>query len=275
MFKYGFDAELFPTPVHFGPGFKRPSKKTFRLARAKRGLKMFEAAELRAMIERKAISNADGIEPVLMTATTNLKAMILLGVNCGYSNSDCATLPLSALDLDRGWINYHRPKSGITRRNPLWPETVDALRAVIERRNETKDAAHADQVFVAKRSGSFHKPNDRNPTSSEMRKHLRALGINDHRGFYALRQTFETIGDEAKDQVALDALMGHVRDDMASVYRERISDEPLTAVSGHVRNWLFKIRERYGQASIIEIGCVHLNICFIASDSLPRWMIEK
>ena len=33
--------------------------------------------------------------------------------------------------------------------------------------------------------------------------------------------------------------MGHARDDMASVYRERISDERLKAVSDHVRKWLF------------------------------------
>ena len=42
--------------------------------------------------------------------------------------------------------------------------------------------------------------------------------------FYALRHTFETIGGESRDQVAVDAIMGHSRDDMASVYRERIGD---------------------------------------------------
>jgi hypothetical protein len=33
--------------------------------------------------------------------------------------------------------------------------------------------------------------------------------------------------------------MGHARDDMASVYRERISDERLKAVTDYVRKWLF------------------------------------
>jgi hypothetical protein len=33
--------------------------------------------------------------------------------------------------------------------------------------------------------------------------------------------------------------MGHARDDMASVYRERISDARLRAVADHVRKWLF------------------------------------
>jgi integrase len=68
---------------------------------------------------------------------------------------------------------------------------------------------------------------------------LDKLGINGKRNFYALRHTFETIGGEARDQVAVDHIMGHARDDMASVYRERVSDQRLKAVSDHVRAWLF------------------------------------
>jgi integrase len=75
--------------------------------------------------------------------------------------------------------------------------------------------------------------------SQEMRKRIKELSLKGGRNFYALRHTFETIGGEAKDQIAVDAIMGHVRDDMASLYRERISDDRLRAVVQHVRNWLF------------------------------------
>ena len=34
--------------------------------------------------------------------------------------------------------------------------------------------------------------------------------------------------------------MGHSRDDMASVYRERIGDDRLRAVVEYVRKWLFE-----------------------------------
>jgi integrase len=54
-----------------------------------------------------------------------------------------------------------------------------------------------------------------------------------------LRHTFETIGGESKDQVAVNAIMGHVDDSMAGVYRERISDERLIAVTDKVREWLW------------------------------------
>src|SRR5690606_4631302 len=55
--------------------------------------------------------------------------------------------------------------------------------------------------------------------------------------FYALRHTFETVAGESRDQVAVDAVMGHDPGDMASRYRERISDERLVAVTNHVHGW--------------------------------------
>jgi integrase len=238
VFKYGYDSELMDAPMRFGPGFTRPSKKTVRLERAAKGQRMFETDEIRALTQGVLVVGEDG--PKLVQPSTSLKAMILLGVNCGFGNADCGTLPLSALDLDGGWVNYPRPKTGITRRCPLWPETVAALRDVCAERREPKDATDANLVFITSAGLSCHKDIDDNPISKQMRKLLRAIGINGNRNFYALRHTFETIGGEAKDQVAVDHIMGHARDDMASAYRERISDERLKAVSNHVRQWVFK-----------------------------------
>jgi integrase len=224
VFKYAADSDLIREPMRFGPDFARPSKKTMRLERAKKGLRMFEADELRRLVK---------------AAGQPLKAMILLGANCGFGNADCGTLPLAALDLDGGWVNYHRPKTGINRRCPLWPETVEALREALADRPAPKDAADAGLVFITARGGRWHKATEDNPVSKEMRKLLDALGINGHRNFYALRHTFETAGGEAKDQVAVETIMGHARDDMAAAYRERISDARLKAVTDHVRGWLF------------------------------------
>jgi len=75
--------------------------------------------------------------------------------------------------------------------------------------------------------------------SKEFRKLMAKLGLKGKRSFYALRHTFETIGGESRDQVAVNAIMGHVDESMSAVYREAISDERLTAVSDHVRRWLF------------------------------------
>jgi integrase len=78
--------------------------------------------------------------------------------------------------------------------------------------------------------------------SLEFRKVMKALDLNGHRNFYCLRRTFETIGGDSLDQVSVDAIMGHSRDDMASVYRQQIGanpDERLVKVVNVVRDWLF------------------------------------
>ena len=38
--------------------------------------------------------------------------MILLGINGGMGNHDCATMPLDVVDLEHAWIRYARPKTG-------------------------------------------------------------------------------------------------------------------------------------------------------------------
>ena len=85
---------------------------------------------------------------MLAAAPVPLKAMILLGVNCGCGNTDVANLRVKHLDLNGGWCNYPRPKTGVPRRCPLWPETVKAIRAAIRVRPEPRDRADADLVFL-------------------------------------------------------------------------------------------------------------------------------
>lgn len=237
VFKFGTESELLDKVVNFGPGFTRPTNKTLRLHRESKGKRMFEADEVRALVDGSLVVGEDG--PQLVKPNASLRAMFLLGVNCGFGNADCGTLPISALDLDGGWVNYHRPKTGITRRCPLWPETVAALQAMLSSRREPVNAEDAGLAFITSAGLSWHKNIDDNPISKQTKKLLNALGFRGNRNFYALRHTFETIGGEARDQVAVDHIMGHARDDMASVYRERISDERLKAVSDHVRKWVF------------------------------------
>jgi integrase len=226
IFRYG--EELIDKRIRFGPDFKRPSKKTMRLHKAARGPYMFQADEL------KRILNAAG-QP--------MKAMILLGVNCGFGNVDCGRLPMSALDLEGGWVNFPRPKTGIDRRCPLWPETVEAIREWLAMRPEPKAEEDQGLVFLTVRGRSWHKAGLMdNPISKETRKLLDSLNINGRRNFYALRHTFETIAGESRDQVAVDAIMGHAKDNMASEYREWISDERLRAAADFVRRWLYDKR---------------------------------
>jgi hypothetical protein len=63
VFKYGYDSDLMATPMRFGPGFVRPSKKMVRLERAKKGVQMFEPPEIRSMVNGGTITRASGPVP--------------------------------------------------------------------------------------------------------------------------------------------------------------------------------------------------------------------
>jgi integrase len=230
MFKFALDSDLIARPVRFGPTFKGPSKKTLRVHRMKQGPKLFTVEE---------------IHKLLSDASVPLKAMIYLGLNAGFGNSDCATLPSSGLDLDAGWVNYPRPKTGIPRRCPLWAETVGALKEVRLNRPQPKKTEHAGLAFITKYGDSWGKETSDNPIAKEMRKLLHDLGINGRKGlgFYTLRHVFRTIADESTDKPAVDHIMGHESPHMSSVYRESISDERLKAVVDHVHRWLFPVEK--------------------------------
>lgn len=234
VFKFASDNELVERQVSYGKAFDRPAAKSIRAARNEAGERMFEAGEVRRIIE---------------ASPQPLKAMVLLGINCGFGNTDVSSLPQSALDLKGGWVEFPRPKTAVKRRVPLWPETVKALKAAIEQRPRPKDDADAGLCFLTSRRTRFvrvkisksGKHVTINSLSRRFEGLLDRLKINGRRGlnFYTLRHCFETIGGESRDQIAVDSIMGHVDSSMGGQYRERISDERLRAVTEHVRKWLW------------------------------------
>jgi integrase len=236
-FKYAFDNDLIDRPIRYGSAFKRPSRKTLRIDKARKGPKLFTAEEVRRLIDAATLQN---------------RAMILLGINCGFGNADCGNLPQSAVSLTAGIIDYPRPKTGIPRRCPLWPETVQALRDALAKRPAPKDPDNAGLVFITKYGLPWAKDTADQTLAKEFGKLLRKLGINGRKGlgFYTLRHTFRTVADEAKDQPAADFIMGHEIPHMSSVYRETISDARLKAVADHVRAWLFPPEQKEDKANL-------------------------
>ncbi len=227
MFKHAFDAELIPVPVRFGPEFVRPPRRAVRAARKD---KMIDAATLRKLLK--------GSYPPM-------KAFVLLGINCGFGQSDLAALPRSALARP-GWVVFPRPKTGAARRCPLWPETAKAIEEARALGRVPNDDADAGLVFITEKGKRFVrdrclgvKGSIRSDGVAISFKNLQTrLGLSGF-GFYALRHTHRTIADGAKDQPAADLIMGHADQSMAGKYREGIEDERLKAVTDHVRKWLF------------------------------------
>jgi len=224
VFNFATANDLIDKPVRYGQGFERPSSKTLELAKHAKGKRLFAAKELHGIIA---------------AARQPLKAMFLLGINCGLGNSDVARMTMATIDLDAGWLDYARAKTGVGRRCWLWPETVKALREWLKARPEPLDEANAELVFLTSPGGSWYRETSDNPVSRETRILLDSLGIKGNKNFYALRHTFETVAGGTIDQVAVNHIMGHKDNSMAGRYREEIEDMRLRAVAEHVRAWLF------------------------------------
>ena len=247
IFKYGYDAGLIDRPIRFGPEFVKPSAKAVRQARQAKGERMF---------------TPDQILTLLDAASIQMKAMILLGVNCGYGNTDVSDLPMSAVDLDGAVIDFPRPKTAVPRRASLWPETVVALREAIAARPNAKAPEDEGLVFITKYGNRWVKTRSKqealdddgpvfitkdgngsvktNGNNTVIDAVCKQFGKLARTGFHTLRHTFRTIADETRDLPAVDRIMGHEDStSMATRYRERIDDDRLRAVTDHVREWLF------------------------------------
>lgn len=262
VFNFAFDNGLIEKPVTFGQYFDPPGARLLRKSRNEAGPNLFTRDELIRIL-------------AALEGNPTLRAMVLLGINCGFGNTDVASLPQKAVDLDNGWVNFPRPKTEVNRRIPLWPETIAALRAALAHRPTPADPADGRLCFLTNRGRPwvrFHlkkrkpneesKPNDESKPgpqdlvpidalSSEFKDVLKSLDINGRKGlgFYTLRHCFETRAGESKDQVAVNAVMGHADSSMAAHYREGISDSRLQAVVNVVHSWLYPSEKKEGGAS--------------------------
>ncbi len=217
--------ELLDRPVHFGKAFKKPSAKVMRLNRAARGERDFTAEQLR---------------DILAIANPNMKAMTLLAINGGFGNTDLGKLPTKVVNLDEARIYWPRTKTGIPRNVPLWPETVEAVKAVLKQDRLAVKKEHEGLLFISPRGKSYVVQNRTYGLTAEFARALKQAGIKGH-SFYDLRHTFQTVAEEARDIPAVKAIMGHSShsNDMAAVYRQRITKERLLAVTDYLRDWLF------------------------------------
>jgi len=236
IFNYADKNGLLERPLSkiWGTEFAKPSQRSLKVLR-RENPKSLTAAEIWQLLD---------------VAGAQTAAMIWLGINCGFGNSDVARLKLSDLDSEKGWLNLYRSKTGIDRRCPLWPETIKALKVAIEARPTPKRPENSELVFVTKYGGSWLPKDKYNPLSQEIMKLREEAGIKGKgKTFYALRHMLQTIGDETKNYVAVSAIMGHADGSISGHYRETISDEALLEVSNHVRKWLLAGKPRKGGKS--------------------------
>ncbi len=221
VFSWGKQERLIPDPV-YGASFHRPATKSVRAARNAAGPRMMTPADI-----HKLIGAGD----------VNIKAAVLLAANGGIGPSDLARLPITALDLDAGWLNYPRHKTAVARKIPLWPETIAAIRAVLAVR-PTPKPGHEDYLLLRKR-GKGYLTKKGELLGESVAEVAQQVGVDGR--LYDLRRGFQTVGERSGDSVAVSHVMGHCpkSGDMSATYRQHIDDDRLVAVTQVVHDWLF------------------------------------
>ncbi|MDO8943727.1 MAG: tyrosine-type recombinase/integrase, partial [Desulfobacterales bacterium] len=191
--------------------------------------------ERRTEAEKRQTFTPEEIRRLLEHAEVQMRAMIWLGLNCAFGNTDVAELRWDDLDLEKGQVSLPRGKTGVRRNLTLWPETLAALREV---------PRQGPLVFYTKTG----KPWVRLPEGSQRRVDrivetfavlLRRAGIDVQKGtgFYTLRRTAATIAAQSGDVFAVQGLLGHTDTKMASVYVQSVSTQTDKAVMA-LRTWL-------------------------------------
>lgn len=230
VFNWGWKTKLCGQP-DYGTSFDRPPQKSLRKHQREGGSRLFTREEIHAILKH---------------SDRQLRAMVLLGLNCGYGNSDIGSLEIGDLDLKSGWATMARVKTEVSRRCPLWPETIAALKEWIPRRPRKTEPGCSRRVFLTQRGTPFVRLKGKtfeDVLGHRFRNLLKRLKINGRRGlgYYALRHVHATIGGNAKDPQAVAATMGHIDGSMTGNYQHGIPDDRLRAVTDSIRTWLFDV----------------------------------
>jgi len=207
MYHWAIDNEV----LENGPNLKAIKK----LPRSKKTMTTFSSNEIKTLIE---------------CASPQFKAMILLGLNCGFGCTDCSELLWKHIDMNSGRVNFPRTKTDVARNLPLWEETISTLKVLphINERVFNTEQGHKLVRFVEHTNDSglirIHKHDN---VTTEFSKLLKKAGLKKEKGvgFYTLRRTAATLAARGGDPFAVQRLLGHADLKMASVYVQDVSEQ--------------------------------------------------
>jgi integrase len=231
LFKYANDIEATDRDIPYRIGLKQVPKSIVRKHEATKPAREFTVEEIWRLHDAAPIP---------------IRAFILLGLNCAYGTADIGRLRIDQIDFENQWLGAMRGKTGVARGAWLWPETIAALQEAIDAKPHTTSARMEPLAFVTKlRRPWGTDDNSSNPLSQAFRDLKTQVGIEKKGvGQYALRHMFETVAGDARDQQAVDYVMGHMDNSIAGNYRHGIDPERVKAVCSFVRDWFLAGKPR-------------------------------
>ncbi len=192
--------------------------------------------------KQRRIFTHEEINKLLAVADTQMKAMIWLGLNCGFGCTDCSELQWKHFDLVNGRVVFPRGKTGVARDLPLWPETIEALRAVPKKGKLVFYTARGNpfvrNVLKIDANG-YEKYSPINSIATKFSKMIKNAGLDVPKGtgFYTLRRTAATMAARSGDPFAVQRLLGHANLLMATRYVQDVSKQT-DKVIGNSRKYM-------------------------------------
>jgi integrase len=113
-----------------------------------------EKHERKLKKEKWRISDEE-IQTLVNYATPAERVLLLLGLNCAFGAGEIGNLRIPYVKFKTNEIDGIRFKTGSDTRHHLWPETVDALKWELRRREQlTKTAESKDIFFLTQKGGN-------------------------------------------------------------------------------------------------------------------------
>ena len=170
------------------------------------------------------------INKLLSIADIKMRAMIWLGLNCGFGCTDCAELRWSDLDLVNAGVKLPRRKTGISRDLPLWPETVESLEKIPKTGTLVFYTSRGNpyiQTLLKTNGNGNGKYTTLNTITTKFSRLIKKSGLNlpNGTGFYTLRRTAAMNAARSGDPFAVQKLLGHADLQMATRYVQDVSKQ--------------------------------------------------
>jgi len=225
ILKWAYDFGHVDNPIRVGGMLEVPTKSEIRKHNNSKGERLF---------------TPDQIITLLSDTTINLRAMILLGINCGFEPHDCGQLEIKRVDFENSIIDWPRPKTHVRRQCPLWPITRDTLAMALQtRKHDLYDSTNGLFFITKYRNPYWIDKSGRSAITSEFAKLTKRLNMPSGLTYIRLRHTFRTVADASEDKNAINWIMGHTTQHISEDYRQSIDRKRLDSISDLVYKWLF------------------------------------